>query len=203
MQDGSTTGKPPLDPKLEAVLARLIRSLGPLYKMQAVKLPYVADVVALHFLGHRLTSGTFETWQWGVVTQEVFEALRTQGSILHVEPRVDADGFMVELSGEPSGSLTDAECAIVEAVAQAFGTLSPGLLERLTKNMNSEVRPEDWGRNLPARVDEEAFSRLSDQWQKISARLERVDLDDRKHWSPPVQDDPVKHFRQFLDAQAD
>ncbi len=46
---------PTLDPKLKAVLARLCEKRGSLFKTQAVKLPYLVDVVATHVLGESIT----------------------------------------------------------------------------------------------------------------------------------------------------
>jgi uncharacterized phage-associated protein len=37
--------------------------------------PYLVDVVASHLLGHRITEGTHETWDYGVVTREVYRAV--------------------------------------------------------------------------------------------------------------------------------
>ncbi len=60
-----------LDLKTEAVLARLCERLGFLNKTQAVKLPYLVDVMAKHLLGRRLAETRFEAWDQGVVAPEI------------------------------------------------------------------------------------------------------------------------------------
>ncbi|HYU33237.1 MAG TPA: hypothetical protein VEW48_13840 [Thermoanaerobaculia bacterium] len=61
-----------MNPRLRAVLARLCDRLGPMYKTQAVKLPYLVDVIAKNTLGHVIAGGTYQAWEHGVVTREVY-----------------------------------------------------------------------------------------------------------------------------------
>ena len=58
-----------LPPKLEAVLIRLGRA-ATLNVTQAVKLPYLMDVIAVHVLGRRITEASHKTWDKGIVTNE-------------------------------------------------------------------------------------------------------------------------------------
>src|SRR5258707_381465 len=76
-----------LPPKLEAVLIRLGKAAA-LDVTQAVKLPYLVDVVAAHVIGRRITEGTHQAWDHGVVTKEVWHYLDkcTASPVLHLKP---------------------------------------------------------------------------------------------------------------------
>src|SRR5436305_431780 len=65
-----------MNPKLTAVLARLCERLGPLFSTQAVKLPYLVDVIANQVLGQPIANGTYQTWEHGVVAKEVFRFIK-------------------------------------------------------------------------------------------------------------------------------
>src|SRR5580658_6738681 len=101
----------PLPPRLQAVMIRVCKSAD-LNMTQAVKLPYLVDVVATHVLGGPITEGSHQTWDFGVVTSEAWRFLDTCGqtsSPFRVEPvryseekrvRVEDDAKDVELSPE-------------------------------------------------------------------------------------------------------
>ena len=61
-----------MSPRFRAVLARLCERLGPMYKTQAVKLPYLVDVISNNLLGHVVAGGTYQAWEHGVVAREVY-----------------------------------------------------------------------------------------------------------------------------------
>ena len=63
-----------LPPRLEAVMIRLCRGAN-LNKTQAVKLPYLVDVVATHVLGMPITEGSHQAWDHGVVTSQAWRHL--------------------------------------------------------------------------------------------------------------------------------
>ena len=194
-----------LDRKLEAVLVRLCERLGPLFKTHAVKLPYLVDVVSQHELGRRITEGTHQTWEHGVVTREVFGFI-THGPLPGTPFRIESHPFSesgkrISLEEDVREEVLDSkELAIVDFVADEYGRLPAEQLGRVTKRLNSELALEQWGSNVPARVDEEAWLRLDPHWQDLCETLASVNLDDRSLWSGPVQDDPLGHLRRALNA---
>ncbi len=194
-----------LEPKLEAVVARLCEKLGPLYTTKAVKLPYLVDVVAQHALGRRVTGGTHETWRFGVVTREVYRFAK-HGSheigIFTVEEEPFTEGTLLKCKGLPRAELTADEREIVDFVAEEYGSLDTNTLGEMTKALNTEIPPEEWGSNHAARVDEDAYVRLGSGWQEFARRLPYLDLDDRSLWSEPIEDDPVAHFKRRLAASS-
>ncbi|HEV3460033.1 MAG TPA: hypothetical protein VHG32_26095, partial [Thermoanaerobaculia bacterium] len=60
--------------RLEAVMVRLCRGVR-LNKTQAVKLPYLVDVLATRHLGKAITEGRHEAWDHGVVTKQAWRHL--------------------------------------------------------------------------------------------------------------------------------
>lgn len=192
-----------LEPKLEAVLARLCETLGSLYTTKAVKLPYLVDVIAHHVLGRRLTGGTHETWKFGVVTREVYRFAKHSGhesGIFLVEEEPFTEGTLLKCKGLPREELTPEEREIVDFVADEYGSLDTNSLGEVTKALNTEVPPEEWGSNHIARVDEEAYVRLGKGWQEFARRLPQLDLDDKSLWSEPIQDDPMAYFMRRRSA---
>ena len=198
-----TSGGPTLDPKLEAVLARLCEKRGSLFKTQAVKLPYLVDVVATHVLGQPITEGSHETWNLGVVTKEVYRFMSHSSSPkpFKIEKHEYSEGALkIKLTGTPPDILTEEEIAIVDFVADRYGNLPSEQLWILTKALNTEFAPEEWGENGRASVDENAYARLSEGWQDFYRCLPTLDLDDRSQWSGPIEDNPLEHLRKALDA---
>ena len=198
-----TTSPHSLSPKLEAVLAELASRLGPMFKTQAVKLPYLVDVVARHALGRPITEGTHQTWEHGVVTKEVYRFVKYHegGTRFAVEPHEYSEsGQTIRLKGEVPATLTDPEKAIVDYVAAEYGSLSMEQLGLLTKRMNTERAPEEWGSNHEARVDEEAYLRMSLAWQDLAERLSNLDLEDQSLWGEDLSKDPKAFVRSIFNA---
>jgi uncharacterized phage-associated protein len=195
-----------MNPKLTAVMARLCERLGPLFSTQAVKLPYLVDVVAKHVLGQPIANGTYQTWEHGVVAKEVFRFIKhgaAQDPLFFVEPHPYSEsGKRIALAGAADlrPVLTAEERAIVDFVADEYGHVAPEQLGYLTKRLNTERPPEAWGTNQTALVNEDAFLRLSPAWQSLCERISEENLDDRSRWSEPVNDDPVAAFRRVLNG---
>ena len=100
-----------LSRRLESVVARLCEKLGPMTTTRAVKLPYLVDVEAAHYLGHRITDGTHETWDHGVVTSEVWSFIQNGGDVhgpFEISPHSFSEGGkQISLVGEPDDELAD------------------------------------------------------------------------------------------------
>jgi uncharacterized phage-associated protein len=195
-----------MNPKLTAVMARLCQRLGPLFSTQAVKLPYLVDVVAQHILGQPIAKGTYQTWEHGVVAKEVFRFIKhgaAHDSLFSVEPhQYSESGKQIALAGAADlrPILTREECAIVDFVADEYGHIPPEQLGYLTKRLNTEMPPEAWGTNQAALVNEDAFLRLSPAWQSLCERISEEDLEDRSCWSEPINEDPLAAFKKVLNG---
>lgn len=188
-----------LPPKLEAVLAALCLRLGPLTTTKAVKLPYLVDVLATNILGRALTEGTHQTWDYGVVTREVYQAMKREkvGSRFRLRPHdYSESGMLVELVGD-APRLAPEEEALVQEVAKRFGHLDAESLGALTKSLNTELGPEAWGQNHKASLGEDAFLRMSPESQALHRLLPALDLDDPSKRGPAI-DDPRAYLRQAL-----
>jgi uncharacterized phage-associated protein len=197
--------KTDLNPRLAAVLARLCERLGPLFKTQAVKLPYLVDVVANHVLGHTIANGGYQAWEHGVVAREVYRFIgsEAEGSDLFtVQPHAYSEGGKKIALAKPPwlDPLSPDEIAVVDAVADLYGSMPPETLGHLTKQMNTEIAPAEWGSNHPASLGEDAFLRLSPDWQRLCARINSENLDDRTRWGAPINDDPMGHLLRALNA---
>lgn len=194
-----------MNPRLTAVLARLCERLGPLFKTQAVKLPYLVDVVANNVLGQPISNATYQTWEHGVVAKEVYRFIEhgAEGSdLFNVARHVYSEGGKkIALAGSARlGALTPEQIAVVDSVADLYGKMPPEALGYLTKQMNTEIPPQEWGSNHSASLDEDAYLRLSPNWQRLCARMITEDLDDRSRWGAPINDDPMGHFLRALNA---
>ena len=156
-----------LPPKLESVLVRIALSCD-LNKTRAAKLPYLVDVVAKHILGHCITEGTHQTWEHGVVTAEAWRHLdREKDSLFEIEPAPWSEEKRVKYAGGPyEGSLSPEEEAIVDAVVAEFGGVTATELGLVTKRMNPSI--QTWGANHRADVNEDAYERLSWEYQEMS-----------------------------------
>src|SRR5947209_83288 len=136
---------PPLPPKLQAVLLRLAAGAEHLNMTRAVKLPYLVDVVATRVLGRRITEGTHQAWEKGVVTSEVWHYLDKQGEdspILRVEPIPwSEEKKVVAVAEEHPEALTPEEARIVDFVVDQFSGIQAGDLGRMTKLMNPNIQP--------------------------------------------------------------
>ena len=136
-----------MPPKLEAVLACLCERLGPMTKTKAVKLPYLVDVVARHTLGRRITEGTHQTWDYGVVTREAYRFFTHESGepLFKVEPHPYSEGGVLISLDQAPPSLEDEEREIVDYVAETYGEMDAGQLGALTKALNTEIEASAWG----------------------------------------------------------
>lgn len=193
--------EPAFGPQLEAVLARLCQKLGSLYKTQAVKLPYLVDVIAAAELGHRISEATFEAWKQGVVAREAWVGVTypPKGCLLRVERPEYDEGWTITLQGTPPERLSEEEIRVVDRVADEYGRMSAQDLGTLTKAMNTDLSREAWGTNAKPAVDEDAYARLSEGWQSLWRQLPDLDLTDEAQWSEPI-DDPEEYFRAVFRA---
>lgn len=179
-----------LSEPLAAVLAHLCRKLGPLIKTRAVKLTYLVDVVANRDLGRPITGGSHQTWDYGVVTAEVYRAItRNQvGPLFKVDPHEFSEsGFQLRLVGDPP-PLEESEREVVDEVAERFGRWSAEDLGMLTKAMNTHLGPDAWGKNNRASIGEDASFRLSEGRLRLHRQLSDLDLEDRSKWGEPIRD---------------
>ena len=191
-----------LSPKLEAVLARLCQKLGEMTTTRAVKLPYLVDVVATHYLGRPITDGTHQTWDHGVVTTEVWSYIQNGGDIhgpfdIRAHHLTEEGGKQISLGGEPDDELSPEEEAIVDLIAENYGRLDAKSLGRLTKSLNTQFDKRAWGNNQKAAVDEDAYARLAEGYQTFSRRLPTLNFADEKKWGEPI-DDPYEYLRRKL-----
>lgn len=180
-----------LDPKLSAVLARLCQKLGSLTKTQAVKLPYLVDVIANHELGRRITAATYQQWRHGVVAADVWHFAKTPGRVgsFDIEEVPYSEGSVSIRSAVPAPEvLTPAESAIVDFVADQYGALYFDDLGRLTKAMNVEV--VTWGSNAAPRLDDEAYARLAGHWADVLKELSSLDTEDQRNWTELTEFSP-------------
>jgi hypothetical protein len=148
------------DPKLEAVLARLCERRGDLWTTQAVKLPYLVDLIAQHVLGEPVTRSLHKAWKYGVVTARAWGMITKAGGGDHFKVYGDpyADGARLSLDSVPDEELTPEEQRIVDFVASEFGDIPSGELAQLTKDLNPDVKK--WGSYDPVPLSKAAYKRL-------------------------------------------
>lgn len=201
-----STGSTTLNPQLRAVLARLCERLGPMYTAQAVKLPYLVDVVAMKMLGHPIANATYQAWEHGVVAREVFRFIKHESATddlfkVRSHPYSES-GKQISLAGglNDDQPLSEDELAVVDFVADAYGRLSFEELGLLTKRLNTEIPPDEWGSNRVAALEDETFLRLSPDWRSLWERISQTDLTDRSRWSASINDNPREYFRRMLNA---
>jgi len=184
--------------KLEAVLGRLCGQCDGLLLTQAVKLPYLVDVVAQRVLGKQIIGATYEAWNLGVVTKEAWIMLKHEPPpFLAVTVHAYSEtGLMIQLSGSAPNLSSQQEVEVVDAVAQTYGRASASVLGDLTKRMNPQI--SKWGSNERAATDYEAYQHLSDGWGRLALfGLTDADLDNRSNWGPEI-DDPAEYVRRAL-----
>jgi len=183
---GTTQQLPPI---LEAVLVRLGRTTD-LNVTQAVKLPYLVDVIAMHILGRQITEGTHQAWDYGVVTSQIWHYLNKcdYSPIFHLVtlPWSEEKRLIIDIT-EPDPRLTPEERQIVDFVAKEYGHLSAVDLGRMTKFMNPTV--SKWGSNRAADLGSEAYDRMSDDYQEMAKQAASLTLDQLRRVSYPAQDD--------------
>jgi uncharacterized phage-associated protein len=197
----STVRESGIGPKLEAVLARLCEKLGSLYKTQAVKLPYLVDVIAVKELGRRITDARFEAWKQGVVARDAWVGVTypQEGCAFQIERPDYDEGWTIRLAGRPETQLGEEEVKVVDFVAERYGSMNAQDLGTLTKALNPEIPRERWGSNAQPAVNEDAYARLSEGWQSFWRILSSQDLTDKSKWSEPI-DDPDEYFRTVFRA---
>ena len=178
-----------LPPKLEAVLLRLGRA-AQLNVTQAVKLPYIVDVVANRVLGHPITEGSHETWENGVVTSQVWHYLTKADDpdVFRLEPVPWSEERKVVVAvDDKDAELTEDEQKVVDYVAHEYGGISAGALGTLTKTMNPDL--SSWGTsNRHASITSDAYDRLSDEYQEMVESISGVTLEQLERDSVPVKE---------------
>lgn len=183
------TARQTLPPKLSAVLVQLCaQAPDKLTITQAVKLPYLVDVLAKHVLGHPITEGSHEAWEHGVVTSDAWRYFSGQpddGSF-RVSPSRFSEEIWVEAADDASaGDLTEAERAIVAFVIEEYGFATATELGALTKRMNPSIR--SWGRNHRADVGGDAYERMSPEYLEMIEEVEPVTLERLRRESKPIE----------------
>lgn len=201
--------RPVLDPKSEAVLARLISESpnGELAKTQAVKLPYLVDVVAQHVLGRRLTAGRYAPWEHGVVATEVYDLITSgryggeplEGTPFEVyEPPGFEDRQTVTLTAAVPDLLTEEESDVVDFVAIQYGRMDTAKLGKLTKAMNPHVK--SWpSPGKAVQVNEPAYEALPIGFDDVDTeialqRLREIKEDPDRLVSGPELDKELAEF---------
>lgn len=171
--------------KLEAVLLRL-GSQTSLNITQAVKLPYLVDVVARRVLGQTITEGRHEAWDHGVVTSQVWHYLtKTESPAFHLESVKFSEERKLVVDDKPSTDLlTDEEKAIVDFVAAEFAAINAVDLGRMTKVMNPEI--SSWGTNKRASTESDAFDRMTDEYQAMAEHVASLTLDELRRDYVPI-----------------
>jgi uncharacterized phage-associated protein len=173
-----TREKEHLPPRLEAVMIRLCRGAD-LNKTQAVKLPYLVDVIATHVLGTPITEGFHQAWDHGVVTSQAWRHLdrcELTSSPFRVEPVPFSEEQRIRLAeGVLDRELTPAQQAIVDFVVQEFAAIPAGELGLMTKLMNPSIAT--WGINHRADTGEDAYERMSAEYQEMARRASSLTLD--------------------------
>lgn len=177
-----------LPPKLEAVLIRLGRTVN-LNVTQAVKLPYLVDVVARYVLGVPITEGTHEAWENGVVTSEIWHHFDKceESPVCHLEPVPFSEERRVVIDAEEQESaLTPEERRVVDFVAEEYGLTRATHLGRMTKIMNPHILK--WGNNREADTGADAYDRMSEDYQEMAQAVASITLDHLRRHSNPVED---------------
>jgi uncharacterized phage-associated protein len=171
---------PKLPPKLKAVLVRLVSSTR-LSVTQAVKLPYLVDVIAMRHLGRRITEASHEAWNYGVVAAEAWRHLDRCGAggdfQLRVIPR--SEEKRVELarsSTEMALDLAEEEIDIVDFVVSEYAEMGAVELGALTKAMNPRIT--QWGKNAQVDLGIEAYDALTPQARRLARAIRSLKAED-------------------------
>ena len=177
--------KPSLPPRLEAVMVRLCRGVK-INKTQAVKLPYLVDVLATHHLGRPITEGQHEAWDYGVVTKQAWRHLdrcESGDSVFRLKAVQHSEEKRVELLPAAKGldnRLTPPERAIVDFVRETYGSVPASELGKMTKVMNPEI--DCWGGSLRADTGLDAYDRMAPEYQEMAKRVASItDEELRRH----------------------
>lgn len=177
-----------LPPKLEAVLFRLCsRAPRPLTLTQAVKMPYLVDVLARQVLGRVVTEGHHQAWEHGVVTAEAWHHLHalSPASGFKTTPVPYSEEIRVEAVEEiPEGALSSDEERIVDFVAEEYAYCPPTELGEMTKRMNPALR--GWGSNRAAGIGGDAYERMTPEYLEMSESVASLTLDHLRRSSRPI-----------------
>jgi uncharacterized phage-associated protein len=177
-----------LPPKLEAVLVGLCRKAPkPLSITQAVKMPYLVDVLAQAVLGRPITEGSHESWKYGVVTSEAWHYLQNlpEGTPFSVADVPFTEEIRVEAPGASSQTgLSEEEARIVEFVAEEYSYYSAIALGEMTKRMNPQV--PSWGANRTADVGGDAYERMSPEYLEMVEAVAPLSLQELRRSSRPL-----------------
>jgi hypothetical protein len=187
MQEGGRHMPQHLPPKLQAVLVRLCR-IASLNITQAVKLPYLVDVVSKQVLGAPITGGAHEAWEYGVVTSQAWRHLDAPSpdSPFVVKSVAFSDEKRVSVKDDADESLlSDEERQIVDYVASEFAALPASELGMTTKFMNPRIAR--WGNNHAADMSSNAFERMSWDYQAMAKDAASMTLDSLRRHSRPVE----------------
>jgi uncharacterized phage-associated protein len=162
------------DPKLNAVLARLCEQLGDLWTTQAVKLPYLVDLVSQRIRGYKVTNSQHKAWKLGVVTARAWGLIKKEHGGRYFEVYGDAvtDGIRLRIKTAPPDVLDATEKQIVDFVAEEFGSMRPDKLGDLTKELNPEVKT--WEGSTPVEMTDSAYERLPIGFGELEADAEDV-----------------------------
>lgn len=182
--------------RAEAVLAAFCENLGAVTKMQAVKFPYLADVIAVRVLGEPITNARYETWEHGVVCAPLFYMLEHQAEDggFRVERRPYTETQRVQTCGDDHPILSTAEQAIVEYVASEYGQMLADDLGRLTKRMNPDVPPGAWGNDRKVQVNQDTYDHLTEEYQAMAATVNRLDHTLWDRVQPLLEGDNVRDW---------
>lgn len=177
-----------LPPKLEAVLVGLCRKAArPLSITQAVKMPYLVDVLAQQVLGRPITEGRHEAWKYGVVTAEAWHYLQNlpAETPFEVSPVPFADEIRVEAPGTSfENGLSSEEARIVDFVAEEYAYFSALALGEMTKRMNPQI--PSWGANRAADVGGDAYERMSPEYLEMIDAVAPLSLQELRRASRPL-----------------
>lgn len=164
-----------VSPQLEATLARLCHRLGGMSMTKAVKLPYLVDVISRKELGYQIANATYQCWRNGVVSVEVYKDIEYTPSFRVIEEQYTERSRRIELvSSHYRLKTTDSD--LVDYVAEKFGKINQEEIGLLTKRMNTHIPADKWGSNAQAELGDDAYYRLSEQWQGTCRRLAGVDF---------------------------
>jgi len=184
-----------LPTKLEAVLVRLCHNAEPrtLTITQAVKLPYLVDVMAARVLGTPITEGTHQAWDHGVVTSELWHHLDGLGARNTVEASTFttrnvpfSESKLIEATEQASdAALSEEELRIVDFVSTEYGSLSATELGLMTKYMNPAM--VSWGSNRAAKVNEDAYIRMTPDYQEMAQTINDTSFEAMAKSAQPME----------------
>lgn len=185
----------PLNSTLEAVVAHLCKRLGRLSTTQAVKFPYLIDIIAKHHLGTTVCRASYEAWGHGVVAREVYYGVNSS-KLLTVAETKKGTGKVIRCDKE-SQELPAEVMEIIDYVADQYGGMPIKELGLLTKRLNPHVKK--WGLNASISVSEDQYVRLAPNWQAMCRRIEKMDFNAMERDAEPALS-PRALFEKILNG---